>query len=60
MTEQRSKPSKGKHMNLFNAVVHLDWIRAVSFWLLIGIVTTAWEFATLFGRALAARYGRKP
>jgi hypothetical protein len=47
-------------MNLFNAVVHLDWIRVVSFWLLIGIATTAWESATLFGRALAARYGRKP
>jgi hypothetical protein len=46
-------------MNLFNAVVHLDWIRAVRFWLLIGIATTAWESATLFGRALAERCGRK-
>lgn len=47
-------------MNLFNAVVRLDWIRAVSFWLLIGIASTAWESATLVGRALAARCGRKP
>lgn len=46
-------------MNLFNAVVHLDWIRAVRFWVLIGIAITAWEFATLFGPALAARYRRK-
>jgi hypothetical protein len=45
-------------MNLFNAVVHLDWIRAVRFWLLVGIATTAWESATLFGRALATRYGK--
>jgi hypothetical protein len=45
-------------MNLINAVVHLDWIRAVRFWLSIGIATTAWESATLFGRPLAARYGR--
>jgi hypothetical protein len=59
MTEQQSKPSKGKHMNLFNAVVHLDWIRAVRFWLLIGIATTARESATLFGRALAEKCGRK-
>jgi hypothetical protein len=47
-------------MNLFNAAVHLDWIRTVSFWLLIGIATTAWESAMPFGCALAARYGRRP
>jgi hypothetical protein len=47
-------------MNLINTVVHLDWIRAVRFWLLIGTATAAWEFATLFCRALAARYRRKP
>jgi hypothetical protein len=46
-------------MNLINAVVHLDWIHAVRFSLLIGIAITGWECATLIGRTLAAKYGRK-
>jgi len=40
MKEQQSMPLKGKYMNLFNAVVQLDWIRAVRFWLLVGIAIT--------------------
>jgi hypothetical protein len=46
-------------MHLLNAVLQLDWIRAVRFWIIIGIAVAALESATLFGRALAAKYGRK-
>lgn len=46
-------------MNLLTAVLQLDWIRLVRFWMIIGIMIAAWESASLFGRALAATYGSK-
>ena len=46
-------------MDLLNTVMQLEWIRAVRFWLLIGVGIAAWESAILFGRALAATVGRK-
>src|SRR5471032_976891 len=57
MTEQQSKPLKGKHMTLFNAVVQLDWMRAVRFWLLVGIAITTWESASIFGVLLPRDMG---
>ena len=39
------------------SLMHLDWIRAVRFWLLVGGGLAAWEAAVCLGGAPAVLFG---
>ncbi|CAN7785468.1 hypothetical protein LJR034_008607 [Caballeronia sp. LjRoot34] len=46
-------------MTIFDTLMHLDWTRAVRFWLLVAAAVALWEAAVLLRRGMKLKAGKE-